>query len=486
MKNIFGLIGLGLVGLIGIVLVRTIMFTPPPLEIEEQVVFDIDADLVARHLSEAVRFKTVSPPEPQRRDYEPFDGFLTWAEATYPEVHQLEKTVVETHTVLFKWQGKDPELKPILLAAHYDVVPVVPGTEESWDHPPFDGVIADGQVWGRGSLDDKSGVILMMEAATLLLKQGFEPERSIYFSFDHDEEIGGNEGAAGVVALLKEQGVQLAWSIDEGSFILKDMYPGMDVPVASINVAEKGYMTLDLVARGDSGHSSMPTKDASVFLLAAAIERLRENPIPGGLEGVSLEAMDVIARHMSFTRRILFANRWLFQGVIEKELSKAPPMNASLRTTTAPTLLSAGIKDNVLPGTATATVNFRIHPRDTHEGVIEMVRQIINDDRIEIVHWDKGSVASGESSSQAAGFEVIAKVSRQMFGPLVVIPGMTGAGTNSKHYASVADDAYRINLLVVGPEDIAGFHGTNERISVDNLGLGTAAYAQLITLGAAR
>lgn len=319
----------------------------------------------------------------------------------------------------------------------------------------------------------------MMEAATLLLKQGFEPQRTIYFSFDHDEELGGNEGAAGVVALLQNQGVQVAWSIDEGSFILKDMYPGMDVPVASINVAEKGYMTLDLVARGDSGHSSMPTRDASIFLLAGAIERLRNNPVPGGLEGVSLEAMDVIARHMSFTQRLFFANRWLFQGAIENQMSKVPPTNASLRTTTAPTLLSAGIKDNVLPGMATATVNFRIHPRDTHEGVIEMVRQIINDDRIEIVHWDKGSNPSGESSTDGVGFHVIAKVARQMFGPLVVIPGMTGAGTNSKHYAQVADDAYRINLLVVGPEDIAGFHGTNERISVENLGRGKIGRAHV-------
>lgn len=483
MKKFLGLVGMVFVGLLAVILVRTLMFTPPPLATEEQVTFDVDANIVAQHLSEAVQFKTVSPPEPQRREYKPFDDFLAWAETTYPEFHDLEKTVVETHTVLFKWQGINPDLKPVLLAAHYDVVPVVPGTEESWTHPPFDGVIADGQVWGRGSLDDKSGVIVMMEAATLLMKQGFQPQRTVYFSFDHDEEIGGNEGAAGVVALLKEQSVQLAWSIDEGSFILRDMYPGMDVPVASINIAEKGYMTLDLVARGDSGHSSMPTKDASIFLLAGAIDRLRENPIPGGLEGVSLEAMDVIARHMSFKRRLFFANRWLFQRAIEKELSKVPPTNASLRTTTAPTLLSAGIKDNVLPGTATATVNFRIHPRDTHEGVIEMVRQIINDERIEIIHWDKGSDPSGESSTQGPGFDVIAKVSRQMFGPLVVIPGMTGAGTNSKHYANIADDAYRINLLIVGPEDIAGFHGTNERISIENLGLGTAAYAQLITLG---
>lgn len=484
MKKYFALGGLALVVLVAVILVRTFMFTPPPIEKEDKINFDIDADLVAQHLAEAVRIRTVSPPEPERRKYQPFNDFLAWAEITYPELHKLEKTLIKEHTLLFKWPGTNPNLKPILLAAHYDVVPVVPGTEESWTHPPFDGVIVEGQVWGRGSLDDKSGVIVMMEAATHLLKQNFKPERTIYFSFDHDEELGGIEGAAGVVALFQEQGVQCAWSIDEGSFILKDLYPGMDVPVASINVAEKGYLSLNLVARGDSGHSSMPSKNASIFLLAEAINRLRDNPIPGGLEGVSLEAMDSIARHGSFMSRLFFANRWLFQGAIEKELSKIEFTNATLRTTTAPTILSAGIKDNVLPGTATATVNFRLHPRDTPEGVIEAVRQIINNDRIEISRWGHERNATDISSTEGLGFQTIAKVSRQIFGPLVVIPGMTMAGTNSSLYTAIADDAYRINLLLLGPEDVAFFHGTNERISIDNLRLGTAAYIQLITLGA--
>ncbi len=473
-----------LIAFIGVILVRTIMFSPPEITTEDQVIIDVNADIVAQHLSEAVQFKTISPPAPETRNRLVFDNFLNWAEKTYPELHSLEKTLIKGQTILLKWPGQDPTLKPILLAAHYDVVPVVPGTEERWTHPPFGGVIEDGFVWGRGALDDKSGVIVMMEAATLLLRQGFIPERTVYFSFDHDEEIGGIEGALGVTKRFKEQGIQLAWSIDEGSFILNDIYPGMTLPVASINVAEKGYLTLDLIASGDSGHSSMPSKDASIFLLAEAIRRLRETPLPGGLEGISLEAMDAIARYSSFGRRMFFANRWLFQSMIESELSKSGPTNAMLRTTTAPTLLSAGIKDNVLPGTATATVNFRLHPRDTPDGVIKAVKKIVGDDRIEIRRREGGSLASKVSSTEGIGFDVIAKVSRQMFGPLVVIPGITGGGTNSSHYEAVADDSYRINLLSLGPDDVAGFHGTNERISVKNLGAGTAAYAQLIKIGA--
>ena len=480
------LIAVALIGFIAIILLRTMLFTPPEIATEDRVIIDVDAATVARHLSEAVQFQTISPPKPEQRNFAVFDNFLAWAQQTYPELHALEKTMVKEHTLLLKWPGRNSTLKPILLAAHYDVVPVVPGTEDRWTHPPFAGIIDDGFVWGRGALDDKSGVVVMMEAATLLLRQGFIPERTVYFSFDHDEEIGGIEGALGVTKLFKEQGIQLAWSIDEGSFILNDMYPGMDMPVASINVAEKGYLTLDLTANGDSGHSSMPTKDASIFLLAEAINRLRETPLPGGLEGISLEAMDTIARYSTFSRRLFFANRWLFQGMIENELSGAGATNAMLRTTTAPTLLSAGIKDNILPGTAMATVNFRLHPRDTIEGVIQTVTTIINDDRIEIKQRETGSLPSKVSSTDGMGFDIIATVSRQMFGPLIAIPGITGGGTNSSHYELVADDSYRINLLSLGPADIAGFHGTNERISIENLKEGTAAYAQLIKLGTSK
>ena len=481
MKKILVLVVLAFVSTL---LIRTVLFSPAAIETEEAVSFKVDAQQVAAHLSAAVRFATVSPPPPQIRDRPVFDQFLAWARSTYPELHQLPTTVVGEHSILLKWAGKNPQLRPIMLAAHYDVVPVVPGTEQRWTHPPFAGTIADGFVWGRGALDDKSGVIVMMEAATLLLKQGFEPERTVYFAFDHDEEIGGNEGAAAITELLQSAGVQLAWSIDEGSFILNNMYPGMTLPVASINVGEKGYLSLDLTASGDSGHSSMPTTDASIYLLAAAIERLRAQPLPGGLEGIALQTMDTIARYSAFSQRFLFANRWLFQGLIEDQLSKSGPSNAQLRTTTAPTLLQAGIKDNVLPGTATATVNFRLHSRDTLEGVVEQVKAIIDDPRITVTRRAKGSLPSRVSSAEGEGFNHIAKVSRQLFGPLIVVPGITGGGTNSSHYEKIADDAYRINLLKLGPEDIAGFHGTNEKISVENLALGTAAYAQLITLGA--
>ena len=179
----------------------------------------------------------------------------------------MERVLLGDYTILYRWPGSDATLPPILLTAHYDVVPVLPGTEDLWTHQPFAGDIADGIVWGRGTLDDKSAVVAQLEAATLLLKAGFKPARTVYFSFGHDEEVGGTRGAAEVAAYLAEQKVRLAWSLDEGSFVLDGLLPGVKPLMAAVNVAEKGSVTLQVVAKGAGGHSSLPPPQTAVGVL---------------------------------------------------------------------------------------------------------------------------------------------------------------------------------------------------------------------------
>lgn len=482
MKKLFGLIGLLLIAVVGVVLVRTLMFTATPVETPDRVAVEVDGETVTAHMVEAIRFRTVSVSVEQTPDYAPFVAFVTWLKETYPEVQDaLALDTVADHTLLYTWQGTNLDLKPILLTAHYDVVPVVPGSEGDWKHPPFAAEISDGHVWGRGALDDKSAVIVMLEATTMLLKEGFQPERTIYFSYSHDEERGGPLGAAGVTALLKERGVQLAWSLDEGSFIIKGMLPGTDKPVAMINVAEKGGVTLDLVARGVGGHSSMPAPETAVDILAKALVNLRKHPVPGGLDGLSGELFDGFARNGSFTYRLLFANKWLFGPLIERQLGASGAMDAMIRTTTAPTILKAGIKTNVIPPTALASVNFRLHPRDTPQSVRDHVIAAIDDERVTVtMQGSHQRMASDVSSWDSDGYKMIESVARQSFGDIVVVPGLTVGGTDSKHYSKVADDSYRFQYMNVGPEDIAGFHGTNERVSIDNLVKGTGAYYLLM------
>jgi carboxypeptidase PM20D1 len=481
-KKLFGPIGLSLLAVAGLVLIRTLAFTAEPVPSVERMDVEVDEATVTAHMVDAIRFKTISVAVEQIPDYAPFADFVAWLKATYPEVQEsLALEMVADYTMLYKWKGRNVDLKPILLTAHYDVVPVVPGSEGDWKHPPFAAEISDEHVWGRGAMDDKSAVVVMLEATTMLLKEGFQPERTIYFSYSHDEERGGPLGAAGVTALLKERGVQLAWSLDEGSFIVKDILPGSDKPIAMINVAEKGGVTLDLIARGVGGHSSMPAPETAVDILAKALVNLRKHPVPGGLDGLSGELFDEFARNGSFAYRMLFANKWLFGGLIERQLSANGAMDAMIRTTTAPTILKAGIKTNVIPPTALASVNFRVHPRDTPEGVRDHVIAAIDDDRVTVTMQDAHQhMASEVSSTDSEGYRMIGRVARQFFGDLVVVPGLTVGGTDSKHYGKVADDSYRFQYMLVGRDDISGFHGTNERVSIDNLVKGTGAYYLLM------
>jgi carboxypeptidase PM20D1 len=477
-------IGGAIVLLIAVLVVRALTLTPSEVAGGSGGGIPVDAKRVATHLSEAIRFQTISRQDPETADPAPMEAFIAWLERTYPRVRAgLRRERVADYSLLYTWEGSDASLRPILLTAHYDVVPVIPGTEELWEHPPFGGEISDGYVWGRGALDDKSAVIAQLEAATLLLDAGFRPARTIYLSFGHDEEIGGRAGAAGVTELLRSRGVRLEWSLDEGSFVIDGVFPGVENPVASINVAEKGYVTIDLVARGEGGHSSMPPRETAVGILAAAIVKLQENPLPGGIEGLVAESFDALAPHMPFLPRLLLANRWLFGGLLERILSANPTTNAMIRTTTAPTMLSGSVKENVLPIEAVGTVNFRVHPRDTPEGILEFVTRVVDDERVE-VRLREGGGASEVSSTQSDGFRDIGDSVRDVIGSAIVVPGLTVGGTDSRHYGQIAEDAYRFNPIIVTREDISGFHGTNERISIENLVRGTRVYARIITRAA--
>jgi len=467
----------------GVIVVRTFLHSPVPMTDITHINIDIDSDVVAQHLSEAITFKTVSNQSMGDKKGEEFSGFIQWVKDTYPQVNQQLALVMFNQTLLYKWQGSDASLKPILITGHYDVVPVIPGSEDKWQHPPYEGKIVDGIVWGRGALDDKSGVVGMLEATSFLLADGFQPVRTIYLSFGHDEEIGGPMGAAAVTAYLKEQGVQLAWSLDEGSFLFKGMFAGVDNLVAAVNVAEKGSITLDIVATAEGGHSAMPPKNNAVGVLAKAINKLEEKPVPGGLQGLSATMFDDISRYFDFPMRLLFANRWLFDSLIDRQLSNVTFSNAMLRTTTAPTMLSGSVKTNVLPIEAIATVNFRVHPRDTPESVQAYVEGIVADEQI-TVRTRGGRRASDVSSWETQGFEQISQSLREVYGEVIVTPGLMIAGSDSRHYGQVADDAYRFNPFELGQDDLAGFHGTNEKMSVDTFVLGIKSYVQIMRHGA--
>jgi len=479
LKKILMLVGVALVFLIAVLLFNTLRYSADNIVTPTKVdLAAVDPAIATQRLSEAVRFQTVA----RRLQDGVFDDFLAWMTDAFPLVHQqLSRTLVGGYTPVYIWTGQDATQPAILLTAHYDVVPAQAETLPQWNHPPYAGEIDKGFVWGRGTLDTKGTLVAMLSAAETLIAEGFVPKRTIVFSFGHDEETKG-DGATAVVEYLQTLPLAVDWSLDEGSFVFNNVIPGLSRPVASINVAEKGVVTLDLVATAHGGHSSMPPNSTAIGYLAEALGRLQNQPVPGGLTDVSAEFFSGLGPHFDFSRRVLFANQWLFRPLLEYGLAQAPTTHALLRTTTAPTMLSAAPAPNILPSEASATVNFRIHPRDSIASVTSHVRQVVGvENAIEVRNTDFPRFeASKVSASNTAGYRAIGAALADAFGELVVVPGLTIAATDSRIYEKLTQNSYRINPFMLEGSDLPLLHGINERLSIDNLHRAQLFYTRLL------
>ncbi len=483
-KKIFRLVKflfIGLALLAAVLLFNTMRYTPETISETAQVSVNVDIAKASTNLGKAIGFKTISFNTDTAPDADQFNAFIQWLKNAYPNVKsQMQIETIGPYSQVYIWEGSDPDLKPILLTAHFDVVPVPDNTLGDWKHTPFSGAIVDDHIWARGALDDKVSVIGMLEAADLLIASGYKPKRSIYFAFGHDEELGGQKGANAIVSHFKGKNIQFAWSLDEGSAVLDNIIEGLPYPLASINVAEKGYMTLNLMAKGTPGHSSMPPSETAIGRLSRAIVQLEKNQVAGGLTGVSEDFFDAMGRHFSFEKRLIFANRWLFGPFLENLLSQTNTTNAMLRTTTAPTVINGGIKDNVLPGEAVAKINFRIHPRDTSDSVIEHVKTIIDDDMVQVSPQGKPNNASPVSSHDSEGYKVLEQTFSAVFGKIITVPGLTIAATDSVHYSKISDDSYRILPIKLTSDSLKGIHGPNESISLGNFENSIVFYHELM------
>lgn len=485
LKTLFKTLGVLLVLLIVVMAFNTWRYQPKNASWEQVDLPKIDTPTLSAHLSRAIQFKTISMREfPAGRPAD-FSRFTEWLTTAFPAATGvMDRQMINGLTPLYRWQGSDTSQKPILLTAHYDVVPVENEGGARWQYPPFEGRIADGFVWGRGAMDDKGALVAMMGAAEQLAREGFQPARTLYFSFGHDEEIGGAEGASAVADYLQGQGVQLDWSLDEGSAVLRDIVPGLSTDIASINVAEKGYITVDITAHGEGGHSSLPPRRTAVGELAEALVNLQAAPVDGGLSGASKEFFDALGPNFSLAQRVLFANQWLFRPVLELVLSGSASTDAMLRTTMAPTMLSGSSKENVLPQQAVATVNYRLHPRDSIADILAHTHDKIDNPTVDVTLRDGfQSAASEVSSAQNEAFALLSQTFGQVFGDVIIVPGLTIAGTDSRHYARVADNSYRINPFVMTSEDIPRLHGVNERLSLVDLERATQFYMLLLRNG---
>lgn len=472
MRKIFTI---SLAMLVGVLIFNTIQFKSKQLDIDAQPASEL-SQLSLHRFSESIKYKTISFGDSIPPDTTAFYGFHRFLKTAYPLIHEkLEKELVAEYSLLYKWTGKDDSVNPIVLMAHMDVVPLEPGTESLWSVNPFEGIIKRDTVWGRGATDDKMNLIAIMEAVEKLLSENYQPERTIYLAFGHDEEVGGT-GAIAIAKLLESRNIKADLVLDEGGIITVNKIPGIAQPVALVGTSEKGYLSLELSVEQNGGHSSMPSSETAIDILTKAIVKLRDNPFDADFSQSTRDFINYIGPEQPFLQKIVFANQWLFKSVIVGIYEKSAGGNAMVRTTTAPTIINAGVKDNVIPTLANATINFRILPGDTQESVISHVTSVINDTRVKISKLSFGNDPSRVTPVDGVGFKWVESAARKSFEHTIVAPFLMIGATDSRHYGKVSSQIIKFSPM----NDPIGFHGINERISVKGYQDGIWFFEQLI------
>ncbi|XP_077977194.1 N-fatty-acyl-amino acid synthase/hydrolase PM20D1-like [Glandiceps talaboti] len=433
-------------------------------------------DRLKRNLQRAISIRTISY-EYDHQNTEELSRFVTFLQETFPNVHSsplVKREVVANYSLLFTVAGTDKHIKPYMLAAHTDVVPV---QGQQWDYPSFEGLEEDGFIYGRGTIDDKHCVMGILEALEFRLQRGEQLKRTLYIAIGHDEEVSGFKGAAAISQILQSRNVEVEFLLDEGLTVTDGVVPLIKKKVALIGVAEKGFLTVEAVLNTtNTGHSSMPPKHTTIGKLAQGVSRLENNPLPNMFGyGPEWAMFENLAPEMTVVGRVIMSNLWLFHPAISWFMSGIPSNNAMIRTTTAVTKIHGGFKDNVIPPVATATINHRIHPAQSVKEVLAHDYQVLN----EVMSREKDKIrldvkASLEPSiisphdKHSFGYQTLTRSIRQVFTDVAVTPGLMICNTDTRHYWALTENIYRFAPAVMTLTDLPRYHGINERISVRN------------------
>jgi len=479
-KKIFLFAFVLLLILVAYILVNTFTMKSKQLSIAPVDKIDINSRSIDNFIK-AIKIRTVSPENIKDFDSIQFDMFNVFLKTTYPLTDSLlDHKIFNNYSHLFHWKGTDPELKPVILVGHLDVVPVNESNLPYWKEDPFGGEVKQDTIWGRGCIDDKIGVIGIMEALEFLLKQGLKPKRSLYIAIGHDEEISGKMGAVTMASYLKEQGVKAEYVMDEGGTIASGMIPGIEKDVALIGTAEKGFVSLELSIEIEGGHASMPAKETSIDVLSNALAKLKKNTPPATLSGPIEGFIDHMGPEMPFMNKMAFANRGIFEKMIIGIYESFPAGNALVRTTTSPTIFNSGIKENVIPLSAKSIVNFRIISGSSVEEVVKHVKNVIDDERIKIEKKDFMSEPSKVSDVESYGYKNINKTISQVYPEALVSPYLVLAATDGRHYGELSDEIFRFLPIRMNKSNVNSLHGINERVAVSEVEEGIRFYIQLI------
>ena len=431
----------------------------------------------AERLGGAVKIKSISY-DPSKQERTELVKLIKYINETYPSIRRskfISRYEVNDLSLVYRVEGTEMTKNPYIICAHLDVVPE--GITDEWEHDPFLGDIIeeDGEkfVYGRGAVDVKNVAFGILETLEYLAENEKQPKRTFYVAFGHDEEVGGENGAGKIKLkmqqLLETHEEKLDFILDEGTFVVKGMFPGVNAPLILISVGEKGWATLDVTVKGKQMHSSIPPKETTIGALAKAITNLEDNRQPSrfGL-GPEYDTVRYAAAHTTFGYKIAMGNLWLFSSILSSKLSNEKVTDAMQRTTTAVTVVRGGLKENIIPGEATAVINHRIHPADTMEDVLEHDKSVIDDDRVNLTVrrvFEPPKISS--YSNDFVPFQIIANSALDVYPEGKVIPSLLVGSTDTKHYVDLCDSIYRFSPTFMLPKDVNRFHGIDERIGVD-------------------
>ena len=472
-----GYVILGIVAVfIAVVLIRTLTFRPkaqPPIS-QEPVTFDKDAAVDS--LARLIRCRTVSYNDKSLEDDGEFEKLISMLPTLYPRVFDVcSVNQLPDRALLLRWPGKK-DSEPVVLMAHYDVVPV---NEENWEKPPFAAVIEDGVLWGRGALDTKVTFNAIFSAANYLIGQGFQPEQDIYFAFSGGEEVNG-KGAPNIVQYFQEHHIQPAMVVDEGGAVVENVFPGVTQPCGLIGIAEKGMMNASFRAVSAGGHASAPKPHTPVGVLAAACKRVEDHPFRAHIQGPAALMFDTLGRHSTFLYRMIFANMWCFGWVIDLlGRISGGEMNALVRTTVAFTQMQGSSARNVIPPEATMVANLRLNPSDSVESALNYLRDTVKDPNVEITSLESHE-PSPVSQVDCPAWDKVSSAVAETWRGCIVSPYLMVQCSDSRHYGKISDHVYRFSAMDLTAEERATIHGNNERIRLDCVARSVEFYIRLM------
>lgn len=459
-----------------VITVRTLRFTPKAQDSAAGAPLDFDRDAAVDALAQLVRCRTVSNYDPALEEDVEFEKLISLLPTLYPDaMARCEFQRLPGRALLLRWPGK-VSADPAVMMAHYDVVPA---KADQWEKPPFAGIIEDGVLWGRGTLDTKVTFNGVFSAANFLIGQGFQPEHDIFFAFSGGEEING-PGARNIVKYFQEQGIVPALVVDEGGAVVQDVFPGVKKPCGLIGIAEKGMINVRYRSASTGGHASAPKPHTPVGILSAACKRVEDHPFPAHLEGPAGLMFDTLGRHSSLLYRVIFANLWCFGWVIDLLGRRSGgEMNALIRTTVAFTQMEGSSARNVIPPEASMVSNLRLNPADSVASALEYLKRTVGNSDVEISALESFE-PSRVSQIDCPAWDKVASAVAQTWPGSIVSPYLMVQCSDSRHYGVLSDHVYRFSAMDLTAQERSTIHGNNERIRLECIGRAVEFYIRLM------